>query len=183
MESFSLTEFNRTTIPKGNSTKNRRRKNYNINMLLSAGEFNFNKRKDYDFYSNKTNFFRAKNNIKYNVYNKTDIKFPIIKIQQTNKLNNTELSKLSKTVNNNKIDICQTEGNNAINRIYTRFEMCNQKYNDVTKYFKFFIKTGNDNTKFRINNNPYHFQHISCVSKPKSRKYCYNAFQRIKSLQ
>ena len=61
--------------------------------------------------------------------------------------------------------------------------MYNKKYNEVTKYFKFFVKAGNNNNKLYINKLQNNFKHVSSISKPKSRKYCYNAFQRIKKIQ
>ena len=182
---YNFPDFNKINIPKANTTKNSKKTNFQISMLLPKEEFNntnnTNNTKENQFYVNKTNFFK-KNNIKYDKYNKTDIKFPILNIKRNNvgvKRNNN----LYNTVNNKKERLYKSDYNNAFNRIFQEFQMYNKKYNDVTKYFKFFVKTGNNSTKMNYNRFHNNFKHISCLSKPKSRKYCYNAFQRIKSIQ
>ena len=175
---YYFTEFNRTNILKANTTKNNKRINIQLNMLLTPEELgNKNKIKN-QFYSNKTNFFKSKNVIKLNRYNKTDIKFPIIKIKKKNSINN----RLYKTVNDKKQEIIKSNDNNIFNRIFKDFQIYNQKYNDITRYFKSFIVTGNNNPKMHIKN-INNFKHVSSLTKPKSRKYCFNAFQRIKNIK
>ena len=111
---------------------------------------------------------------------KTDIKFPILNIKSKNGIKNNNIYK---TVNYRRENLYKIDDNNSFNKIYKKFQIYNQKYDDVTKYFNFFIKTGNNNTKMNINKKINNFKHISSISKPKSIKYCFNAFQRIKSIQ
>ena len=154
-------------------------------MLLSSDEINHDKQKQKqnEFYQNKTNFFNSKNNIKINKYNKTDIKFPAIKIKTSSKKKIVNNNQLYKTVNNKKKVILKPEENITFNRIFNKFKMFDKKYNDLTRYFKFYIKSGNNNSKMNINKKINNFKHISSITKHKTTKYCFNAFQRIKSIQ
>ena len=164
-----FSEFSRTI----NQTKRNSKRIYNnINLLLSSDKKNWHKNEEKDFYKNATNFFKSKNYLRINKYNKTDIKFPFIKSNKKKHIINS---------NNNKV--IKTEENSNIQRIYNEFRNYDKKYNDITKYFKFYITKGNNNPKMYINRNINNFKHISSVTKPKSRKYCFNAFQRIKSIQ
>ena len=171
-------DFNKTNIPKAYTTKNsNKRINFQLSMLLPQEEFNRTNEIENQFYSNKTNFFKSKN---IN-FNKTDTKFPLLKIKTNNiiKRNNN----LYKTVSNKRESLYKIDPNNNFNRIFQEFQMYNKKYNEVTKYFKFFVKPVNDSNKLYINKLQNNFKHVSSISKPKSRKYCYNAFQRIKKIQ
>ena len=182
LSDYNFPEFSKISIPKASTTKNSKRTNFQISKLLPPEEFNNTNIKENQFYKNKTNFFKNNNNIKFNKYNKTDIKFPFLKIKTNN--NTKRNNDIYKTVNNNKEErLYKSDYNNSFNRIFKEFQMCNKKYNEITKYFKFFVKAGNDSTKMNINKLHNNFKHISCLSKPKSRKYCYNVFQRIKSIQ
>ena len=181
IKDYNFPDFNKTNIPKAYTTKNsNKRINFQLSMLLPQEELNQTNKIENQFYTNKTNFFKSKN-IKYNKYNKTDIKFPLLKIKTNNiiKRNNN----LYKTVSNKRENLYKIDPNNPFNNIFQEFQMYNKKYNEVTKYFKFFVKAGNNNNKLYINKLQNNFKHVSSISKPKSRKYCYNAFQRIKKIQ
>ena len=158
------------------SKRNTKRIYYNINPLLSSEKKYYNSKKENEFYKNSTNFYKSKNNLRICKYNKTDIKFPFIKSKKKNHINYNELNT---TINNKEI---KSEENSSFQRIYNEFKKYDKKYNDITNYFKFFITSGNNSKKY-INRNINNFKHMSSVSKPKSRKYCFNVFQRIKSIQ
>ena len=173
-------KFSKTNIKKKKPKRHIERMYYNINMLLFSGEKDYNIKKENEFYKNSTNFFNSKNNLRISKYNKTDIEFPFIKSNKKNKKIPIKHSELCTTNNTNVI---KSEENSKFHRIYKEFKKCDKKYNDITKYFKFYITSGNNNSKMYINRHIYNFKHISSVSKPKSRKYCFNAFQRVKSIQ
>ena len=176
---YNIPEFIRSNKFESNTSKYNRRISFQIGMLFYPEEFNHANKIKNQFNTNKTNFFKS-NNIKVNKYNKTDIKFPILNIKSKNGIKNNNIYK---TVNYRRENLYKIDDNNSFNRIYKKFQIYNQKYDDVTKYFNFFIKTGNNNTKMNINKKINNFKHISSISKPKSIKYCFNAFQRIKSIQ
>ena len=160
-----------------NSKRNTKRIYYNINTVLSSEKKYYSTKKEDEFYKNSTNFYKSKNNLRICKYNKTDIKFPFIK---SNKKNHINYHEINTTINNKGI---KSEESSSFHRIYNEFKKYDKKYNDITNYFKFLITSGNNNTKMYINRHINNFKHISSVSKPKSRKYCFNAFQRIKSIQ
>ena len=161
---------------KTNSKRNTKRIYYNINTLFSLEKKYYNTKKENEFYKNSTNFYKSKNNLRISKYNKTDIKFPFIKSNKKNQINYHEINI---TINNKEI---KSEENSCFQRIFKEFKKYDKKYNDITNYFKFFKTSGND-SKIYINGKINNFKHISSVSKPKSRKYCFNVYQRIKSIQ
>ena len=176
---YNFLIFNKTNKSKSNASKNNKRASFQIGTLFYPEEVNVSNKITNQFNTNKTNFFKS-NNIKVNKYNKTDIKFPNLNLKARNDL---KYNNIYKTVNYIKENLYKMDDNNSFNRIFKKFQMYNQKYDDVTRYFKFFIKEGNNNPKIQINKKTNNFKHISSISKPKSIKYCFNAFQRIKSIQ
>ena len=181
IKEYSFPEIN-INIPKMNTTKNNTKMSFKISMLLTPDVSNHKIKTENPFYINKPNFFQSNNNnniIKLNIhnkYNKTDTKFPIIKLKSLSQ------NKLYKTVNNKKEDKYNSE-ENSFNRLYQKFQMYNKKYKAVTRYFNFFATNRNNNTKMKIIKYPNEFKHISSITKHKKIKYCFNAFQRIKSIK
>ena len=174
MEEVKNIFFPKTNV---NSKRNTKRIYYNINTLLMPEKKYYSTKKENEFYKNSTNFYKSKNNLRICKYNKNDIKFPFINSSKKNHINYHELNI---TINNKGI---KSEESSSFQRIFNEFKKYDKKYNDITNYFKYFITTLNNKTKTHINKHINDFKHISSVSKLKSRKYCFNAFQRIKSVQ
>ena len=173
MKNYIMPSFSKTTTFRGNSY--RKKITFPVNMLLSSEDLNSTNNKGKDFFKQKNNFFtkRSIKLYKNKKYSPADIKFPEIKTKNDFNSNN-----ISKNKKKNK-----KEDKSILNKILSEYDSYNKKYNDITRYFHWFIKSGNNNSKIHINRYIDNLKSFSCISKNRSRKYCSNAFQRIKSIQ
>ena len=89
---------------------------------------------------------------------------------------------ISKTVisKNNRL---YTEKKPLIYKIFDQFDEINRKYNEQTKYYDHFIKTGENNCKININRNTNNITRFPLLPKNNTKKHCSLVYQRIKSIE
>ena len=151
-----------------------------INILLCRNDFNSSKKRvETDFLKNRVKFFSpnitSNNNKK--IENKTEFKVP-------NKYNKKGIynNKLLKTINIKNIPL-YIEQKPLLYKIFDKFEEINKKYNEQTKYYNHFIKSGVNSRKIHTNNKIGNLTTFSLISKNNAKKQCNYIYKRIKSIQ
>ena len=151
-----------------------------INYLLIK-DYSISKKKiETDFLKNRIKFFSpnitSNNKNNKNEHYVTDFNYPL------NKKKKKKNNKLFKNVFSKNNPLYE-EKKPIIYKIFEQFDEINRKYNEQTKYYEHFIKTGENNRKININRNSNNMIRYPLLPKNNTKKHCSSVYQRIKSIE